>query len=127
MVERLAAGLGRFDKDAQIVAQLMLADEFIEGGRPHRAFCSVLVLLLRGDDTRRGVFHRASSSSPAFISTLAAASLPSRRDAAAIAPSASLRPTPTFSSAAIASAVAAPPVAASSRIAPDRAENRAPT
>src|SRR5260370_33432601 len=127
MVERLAAGLGRFDKDAQIVAQLMLANEFIEGGRSHRAFGCVLVGLLRGDDTRRGVVHRASSSSPALISTLAAASLPSRRDPAASAPSASLRPTPRCFCAAIASAVAAPPLAASSRIAPDRAENRAPT
>ena len=38
MVERLAAGLRRFDKDAQIVTQLMLTDEFVEGGRPDRAF-----------------------------------------------------------------------------------------
>ncbi len=52
MVERLAAGLRRFDEDAQIVAQLMLADEFIEGGRPDRAFGCVLLGLLRGDDTR---------------------------------------------------------------------------
>src|SRR5207237_5803499 len=76
MVERLAAGLRRFDKDAQIVAQLMLTDEFIEGGRPDRAFGCVLLGLLRGDDTRRGVVHRASSSRPALISTSAAASLP---------------------------------------------------
>ena len=111
MVESLAAGLRRFDKDAQIVAQLMLTDEFIEGGRPDRAFGCVLLSLLRGDgaggdDTGRGVVHRASSSSPALISTSAPASLPSRRAAAAIAPSASVRPTPRFSSAAIASAVA---------------------
>src|SRR5438105_8230813 len=106
MVERLAAGLRRFDKDAQIVAQLMLTDEFIEGGRTDRAFGCVLLGVLRGDDARRGVVHLASSSRPALIRTSAPASLPRRRAAAATAPSASLRPTPRFSSAAIASAVA---------------------
>src|SRR5580693_2480833 len=89
----------------------MLTDEFIEGGRSDRALGCVLLGLLRGNDTRgdvpgRGVVHRARSSRPALISTSAAASLPSRRAAAAIAPSASVRPTPRFSNAAIASAVA---------------------
>src|SRR5207248_10759186 len=71
MVECLAAGLRRFDKDPQIVAQLMLTDEFIERGRPDRGFGCILLGLLRGDDARRGVVHRASSSRPALISTSA--------------------------------------------------------
>src|SRR5437879_1537061 len=87
----------------------MLTDEFIEGGRPDRAFGCVLLGLLRGDDTRCGVVHRASSSRPALTSRSAVASLPSRRAAAAIAPSASVRPTPRFSSAEIASAVTPEP------------------
>jgi len=52
MVERLAARLRRFDKDAQIVAQLMLADELVEGGRPDRAIGSVLLGLLRRENAR---------------------------------------------------------------------------
>src|SRR5207244_2414048 len=108
VVERFTAALRRLDKNAQVVPQLMLTDELIEGGRSDRAFGCVMLNLLRGDDTRSGVVHRANSSRPALISTSAPASLPSRRAAAAIAPSASVRPTPRFSSAEIASAVTPP-------------------
>src|SRR4029077_14601184 len=85
--------------------QLMLTDEFVEGGGSHRAFGCVMLGLLGGGDARGDVVHRANSSKPALLSTSAPASLPSRRAAAAIAPSASVRPTPRFSSAEIASAV----------------------
>src|SRR5207302_821800 len=125
MVERLATTLRRFDKDAQIVAQLLLADKFVEGSRPDRTFRCILLDLLRGDDARYGVAHRASSSRPALISTSAPASLPSRRAAAAIAPSASARPTPRCSSAAIASAAAPSPFIGLLSSAPDDADTGA--
>src|ERR1700737_3042923 len=115
VVERFTAALRSLDKDAQVVAQLMLTDEFIEDGGSHRAFGSVLFGLLRGDNTWSDVVHRASSSRPALISTSAPASLPSRRAAAAIAPSASVRPTPRFSSAEIASALTPRPFGGSLR------------
>src|SRR4029077_9223918 len=105
VVKRFTPAPRRLDKDAQVVAQLMLTYEIIEGGRSDRAFWCVMLGLLRGDDARSGIVHRANSSRPALISRSAHASLPSRRAAAAIAPSASVRPTPRFSSAEIASAI----------------------
>ena len=65
MVERLAAALRRLDKDAQIVAQLMLTDEFIEDGRPDRAFGCVLLNRLRGDDLGATTRGAASFIAPA--------------------------------------------------------------
>src|SRR5260370_40489790 len=108
MVERLAAALRRLDEDAQIVAQLSLADEFVEGDRPDRGFGRVLFILVRfilvrGDHPRRGLAHRTapwlrplfgpcpSSCNPARISASSAAPSPSRRAAAATAPNASAR------------------------------------
>src|SRR5216683_961376 len=97
MVERLAAALRRLDKDAQIVAQLALADEFVERERPDRGFRRVFCLRFGGDHPRRGLAHRMapwlwpSSCSPARISTSSAAPSPSRRAAAATAPNASAR------------------------------------
>src|SRR5439155_7070112 len=48
VVERFTAALRRLDKDAQVVAQLMLTDEFIEAGRSDRAFGFVMLGLRRG-------------------------------------------------------------------------------
>src|SRR4029077_5185995 len=97
MVERLAAALRRLDEDAQIVAQLALADEFVEGERPDRGFGRVLFILVRGDHPRRGLAHRTapwlrpcpSSCNPARIKASSAAPSPGRRPRAATAPNAS--------------------------------------
>src|SRR6266705_5552282 len=99
LVERLAPALRRLDKDAQIVTQLALANEFVEGKRADRGFRRVLVFPLGGDHPRRGLAHRMapwlrpwpSSCSPARIKASSAASSPSRREAAATAPNASAR------------------------------------
>ena len=45
---------------AQIVAQLPLADEFVQGRRPDRCFRSVLLGLLGGDHPRRRIAHRSA-------------------------------------------------------------------
>ena len=87
VVERFAARFGGLDEDAQIVAQLALADELVEGQRPDRGLGGVLLGAFGGDDARRGLAHTAtalmaaSSCSPARISASTAAPLPSRRDA----------------------------------------------
>ncbi len=103
MVERLAPALRRRDEDAQIVAQLALADEFVEDERPNRGLGRVLLVLFGGDHPRRGLAHRVapwprplfapwpSSCNPARISASSAAPSPSRRAAAATAPNASAR------------------------------------
>ena len=58
VVERLAPAFRRRDKDAQIVAQLALADEFVEDERPDRRLRRVLRVLFGGDQPRRGLAHR---------------------------------------------------------------------
>src|SRR5262252_3283443 len=96
----------------------MLADELIERGRPDRVFGYILLDMPGGYDTRSGVVHRANSSKPSLIRTSAVASLPSRRAAAAIAPTASVRLTPRFSNADTASVTGPTPFIGS----PDNAD-----
>src|SRR5260370_6197874 len=105
VVERLAPALCRSDEGAQIVAQLTLTDKLVEGQRPDRALRGISLGLFASDHTS-GVAHRANSSRPALTSASTAASPPSRRPAAATAPRASVRRTPRFSNAEIASATA---------------------
>src|SRR5262249_54150917 len=94
------------DKDPQIVAQLLLADERVEGRRPHRVLRRIVLGPVRSNDASGDLAHRPSSSRPTLINASAAASRPSRCAAAAIAPCASVRPPPRFPSAATASAAA---------------------
>ncbi len=91
MVEGFAPVFGGVDKDAQIVAQLALADEIVERQRPQRGLSLVPLGRLRADDARLGIVHCPSSCSPARISALVSALLPSRLAAAATAPNASTR------------------------------------
>ena len=58
VIERLAPAPSGIDEDAQIIAQLPLADEFVEGGRPDRGFRRVLLGPLGGDDPRCRIAHR---------------------------------------------------------------------
>src|SRR6516225_8937960 len=113
VVEGFAPADRGIDKDPQIVPQPLLADERVEGRRPNRVFRCIVLDLVRGDDAPGDVAHCPSSSKPAFTNAAAAASPPSRCAAAAIAPSASARPTPRFSRAETASAAAPGAVAES--------------
>jgi hypothetical protein len=60
MIQRLAAAARGIDKDAQIVAQLALADELVECRRPDRGFRRILLGALGGDDSGGRVAHRAA-------------------------------------------------------------------
>src|SRR5205814_8058850 len=99
VIERLAAAARGVDEDAQIVAQLALADELLERRRPDRGFRRILLGALGGDDSSCRVAHRAapcvvgcpSSCSPARISASSDALSPSLRAAVATAPNASAR------------------------------------
>src|SRR6266436_796038 len=91
MIEGFAPAPRRLDEDAQIVAQLALTDELVEGRRAQRGLDCVLRVAGGIDDARRRAAHRASSCSPARINAPASAPLPRRCAAAATAPKASVR------------------------------------
>src|SRR5262249_55257174 len=89
VVEGVAPRPGRGDEDAEVVAQLLLADEFAEALRPDRRFARVLDRRRRRDHAR--IAHALSSLRPARISWSSGALVPSRFDAWATAPKASAR------------------------------------
>ncbi len=76
VVERLAAPARRLDEDAEILAQLALADELVEAQRAEGRLARILLAPLRRDHAR--LAHRPSSCSPARISASIRASAPSR-------------------------------------------------
>ena len=78
MIEGFAPAPCRLDEDAEIVAQLALTDELVEGHRAQRGLDRVLLVTGGIDDARRRTAHRASSCSPARISAPASAPLPRR-------------------------------------------------
>src|SRR6185312_4166535 len=105
VVQRFPAPLRRLDKDAEVIAELPLADELVEAERPDRGLGRILRGLLRRDHPR--LAHRLSACKPAAISASTLAPCPSWRAAALTAPNASARPNFRFSSAETASATAA--------------------
>jgi hypothetical protein len=98
VVERLATRPRRGDEDAQILADLTLADEVIEAERAQRRFGNVVLAARAIDDARVGdgggrgpIAHGASSLRPPRIRASRFASPPILREARATAPKASTR------------------------------------
>ena len=85
VIERLAAPARRVDEDAQVGADLALADELLEALRTQAGLREVALARLGRDGARgflgrlaRTAAHRASSFSAPAISASARASPPSR-------------------------------------------------
>ncbi len=89
MVERLAARARRFDEDAQIGAQLRLADEVVEGERAERRLAGIVAARFRRHHAL--LAHRLSSCKPTRMSASIFAASPRRLAACVTAPNASLR------------------------------------
>ena len=60
MVERLAAGAGRLERDRELLLDALLADELVEPARAERALELVFVRLDGGSEELRPCYLRTS-------------------------------------------------------------------